>query len=806
VACTKIFRAEDRVNKAKQVSRAPTVLLTVLAGWLAGAAPPAVAQVSGAAAPYAIEEIIVAAQKREQMVQHVPVAVTAMTGEMLRESALLTIPDLTTLNPSVSFDTAQSFQRSSLKIRGIGTLGNSRTFEGAVGVFVDGVYRARSGMVLMDLLDVDGLEVLRGPQSTLFGKNTVAGAISLSSARPDGRDSTAEVRIGDHGLRYLVGSINVPVAEAHALRFAGSVHERDAFFQSPDNGHGYDDVDQYAFKGQYLWTPREDLQVWLIADHAQSDAHCCWGSAQVVAGPTAPLIQAYSNLRGLTYVVPPTGERARSASLNTQPGEKVEDTGVMARVDWELGTIDATSITSIRDWRHEQVDADADFVAADLLVLNEPADIDSFSQELTFLIPFGDNRSDVLLGFYYGAEEYSSLQSVEAGGDADNYLNALVSAAQGAVACVPGIVALDCLFPVGIGALLPDGVFTRSHYQQDSTSLAAFAHSSIELSDRLALTAGLRYSIEDKDGGVQNLFWHDAPIVRAVLAGLGLPDDGTPRNGFDLIGTRYSPSFSVGLRSEETTGLISLSYQLTADVLIYGGYHRGFKAGGVNLFREGVVSNNTVYAPESADSVEIGMKAQYWNDRATTNVALFDTEFSDLQINFFTGLEFHTRNTGEAMTRGVEVESRFLLSDNLWLDAAVTYLDARFGNLDDPFLTYLDGRDTPRAPRWAANIGLDYRRPIAGDRSLFVRVGAAYRDSHYVDADVATESKADSYVVADASVGLTGRHRWEALLWCSNCGNKDYRTVYFNSTFQPGSYSSYLNAPRQYGVTFRISW
>jgi iron complex outermembrane receptor protein len=783
-----------------------TVLAAALAAWLSGVAPPALAQVAGATTPFAIEEIVVTAQRREQIVQHVPVAVSAITDEMLRESGLLTIPQLTTLNPSVSFDTAQSFQRSSLKIRGIGTLGNSRTFEGAVGVFVDGVYRSRSGMVLMDLLDVDRLEVLRGPQSTLFGKNTVAGAISLSSTRPDGRDSTAELRVGDHGLRYLAGAVNVSRTDAHALRFAGSVHERDAFFQSPDNGDGYDDVDQYAFKAQYLSTPNDNLEIRLIADHARSHAHCCWGSSQVVAGPTAPLIRAYSNLGGLTYVVPPTGERARSTSLNTQPDEKVEDTGIMARVDWKLGAVSASSITSIRNWQHAQINADPDFVAADLLVLDEPADIDSFSQELTFLIPFADNRSDLLLGMYYAAEDYSSQQSVQTGRDADNYLNALVSAAQGATACVPGVVALDCLFPVGIGALVPDGVFTRSDYQQDSTSIAAFAHSSIELSDRLALTAGLRYSIEDKDGAVQNMFWYDSPIVRAVLAGLGIPDDGTPRNGFDLIGTLYSPSFSAGLRSEETTGLVSLSYQHTADVLIYGGYHRGFKAGGVNLFREGVVSNNTVYAPESAYSIEIGVKTQYWDGRATTNVALFDTEFSDLQINFFTGLEFRTQNTGRATTQGVEVENRFLLSDNVELDVAATYLDARFGDLDDPFLTYLDGRDTPRAPRWAANIGLDYHRAIAGDRRFFVRVAAMYRDAHYVDAEVATESKVGSYVVTDASVGLAGRRRWEALLWCSNCGNKDYRTVYFNSTFQPGSYSSYLGAPRQYGVTVRTFW
>ena len=173
-----------------------------------------------------IEEIIVVAQKRPESVQQVPVSVSVMSAEQLHESGLLALPGLTTLNPSVSFDTSQSFQRSSLKIRGIGTIGNSRTFEGAVGVFVDGVYRSRTGMVLTDMLDINRLEILRGPQSTLFGKNTVAGAISATSTRPDEGDSYAELRVGDYGLTFLAGALNASVNDDLAFRFAGNWHQR----------------------------------------------------------------------------------------------------------------------------------------------------------------------------------------------------------------------------------------------------------------------------------------------------------------------------------------------------------------------------------------------------------------------------------------------------------------------------------------------------------------------------------------------------------------------------------------------------
>jgi len=752
-----------------------------------------------------IEEVIVTAQKREQAMQQVPVAVTALSRKQLQEAGLLTVPDLTILHPSVSFDTAQSFQRSSLKIRGIGTVGNSRTFEGATGVFIDGVYRSRTGMALTDLLDIERLEIVRGPQSTLFGKNTVAGAISAVSARPGESDSVAELRLGNYGSSYLTAAVNAPVNDKLAFRFAADRHERDAFFTSPDNGDGYDNIDRYGVKAQMLWKPQNDLEVQVIVDHKKSDAHCCWGAATVVAGPTAPLIDTYSTLNGLSFVIPPTAEQDRLQSMNSHAGEKISDSGLTATVTWDRGDMTLRSITATRNWQHEQIDADVDFVAADLLRINEPAEIDSFSEEIDLIIPFGRNeRSDVLVGLYVANESYDSLQSIITGSDADNYLNTLVSTNFGAVACLPPIAEIDCLFPSGIGALLPTGEYSRSHYTQDNDSLAAFAHANIGLTARLNLTAGLRYSVEDKSGGADNQFWYDSAIVRAVLEAGGLPDDGTPRNGFDLIGTLHSPSFTDKTTDRETTGLVSLSFRINDDTMVYGGYHRGFKAGGVNLFREAVVTDTTTYAPETADSIELGLKSRYWGGRAISNVAIFDTDFSDLQINFFTGLEFRTENTGEARTKGLELENTFLLAQGLRLDVSATYLDAKFVRLDNPFLAYLNGRDTPRAPRLASVATLSYERPIRGRMSFLVRGLASYTGDHFVGADVPTEQKAGSYTIYDVSLGLRRDDgRWEALLSCTNCTDKDYRTILFNSTFQPGSLSAYLNAPRLYGVTLR---
>lgn len=754
-----------------------------------------------------IEEIIVTATRRDADLQDVPVAVTALTRSTILETGLTSIQQLSDLNPSVSFDTAQSFQRNSLKIRGIGTIGNSRTFEGAVGVFVDGVYRSRSGMALSDLVDIDQIEILRGPQSTLFGKNTVAGAIALKSTAPElaEHNGSAELRVGNLNSTFVSGNANVPVSDALALRFAGTINKRDGYFTSPDNGAEYDNVDRFGFKAQALFLPSTDWSVRLIADYAESDANCCWGSALVVNGPTAPLIEVYSELNGLSFFPAPVAERSRSATLNTRSWEKIEDSGLAAIVTWNNGNFSLNSTTATRAWSHNQIEVDPDFVAADLFVLNEPANIDSFFQEL--VLEFDVSKSDVLLGAYYSKEDYDSLRSAENGSDADNYLNALLSTQLGATGCLPPILSVDCAFPTGVSALLPDGEFAREFYFQESTTRALFGHAVTAISDRFSLVTGLRYSLEEKSGGVDNLFWYDSAIVRAALEASGIPDDGTPRNGLDLIGTVFGPSFRDRTRDEEVTGVLALQVFAAPHVMMYGSYQRGYKAGGVNLFREAVVTNGTVYAPEFADNFEVGFKVRYLNNTATTNVAIFHTAFTDLQINFFSGLEFRTENTGKAKSRGIEVENKFQLTDDLRVDFALNYLDAKFEEIDNPFLTYLIGRATPRAPKLSGALELNYITALTDSLLMVGRAAGTYMGEHFVGADTPLEQKQGAYFVSNASIGLrSANDRWEALAWCTNCADETYRTIYFNSTFQPGSFSAYLNAPRQYGLTLRVNF
>jgi iron complex outermembrane receptor protein len=796
-----------RLRTTSKLSLAGTVLTMGLPA--IALAQPAADRASPEPRGTALERVIVTAQKREETAADVPIAVSVFDTAELARGGVLSLPQLTEFHPSVSFDTAQSFQRSSLKVRGIGTIGNSRTFEGAAGVFIDDTYRPRSGMVLTDLIDVGRLEILHGPQSTLFGKNTIAGTIVVSSTVPDvtARSTTLELRAGDYGMRYLSGVTNVPISDRNAVRIAGTWHERDGFFHSVDTGATYDNVDRYGIKVQGLLL-RENLGLRLIADFSRSDANCCWGAAQTDNGPTTALVGAYSALNGLTYTNAPEAEKTRRASLNWPSRELVEDRGLTARIDWDLaGERALTSITSVRRWSHNQIDTDPDFVPADLFRLNEPADIDSLSQEINLFLPLRRDagRSDgLLLGAYYATEDYESFHDVKTGRDADNYLNALVSSQDGAMACLPGVIEVDCAFPIGIDALLPDGQLSTATFSQESKSFGLFMHVDIGLTERLSLITGARYALDEKEGGADNTYWYDSAIVRQALESMGTPDDGTPRNGFDLVETFYSPSFRDESRKRKVMGQLSVEYSVSESVMAYAGFYQGYKAGGINLFREAVVTDTTTYDPEEADSFELGIKADYLSGRARTNVAVFDTELENLQINFFTGLDFRTENVGEAESRGIEIENRFLLTDSLSLRLDLTFLDAEFTRIDNPYLDYLQGRATPRSPDVAAVAALSYDRPLADGLTFTAQILASYMGDHYVGASVPSESKVDSYMTTDIQFGLSGREgRWDATVWCSNCSDETYRTIYFNSTFQPDSFSAFLNAPRMVGITLR---
>ncbi|CAA0093559.1 Pesticin receptor [Zhongshania aliphaticivorans] len=763
----------------------------------------------------ALEEVVVTAQKRTESVQDVPVAVTALSSEAMRDAGVVSTTDLTDVNPSISFDVAQSSQNASLKIRGIGSVGNGRTFEGAVGVFIDGVYRSRSGMALTDLNDIAGLEILRGPQGTLFGKNTVAGALSMTSAKPD-MDAVSggvELITGSYNQRLLKGAVTIPVNDKHALRFAAIANKQDGFYESPDQDKTFNDINRYGLKAQWLFDVSDKLSSLLIADYTKSDAECCFGSVQVTTGPVQPGIELFANHRGLTTYTEEDDDakEKRLTNVNSESVQITEDYGLTWQLDFFLKNVDIKSITGLRRFSDEQIDSDADFGPAHILTFDEPSVIDFISQEFNFSWAWGP--SDIVAGLYYSYENFESTRSVKSDTDANSYVNYLIlAAASPEVALATCTAGLATVGSCGDAQLVGDKgeAVSIEDYHQESTSLAAFIHSQTELSEKWNLIAGLRYSYDSKEGGFDNIYWYNSPVAQAIVnsGAVGQPPSGdltTPRNAFDVAGIFRGESFNDKFSSGEVTGTLAVQYQLNDDVNTYLSFGRGYKSGAVNLFNEAANFDNTTYDPEYASSAELGLKSRYLDGSAQTNIAIFYTKYTDLQLNFFNGLNFFTENAGEAVSQGIELENLYQVNENFRAELSITALDATFGDLNNgpEFTRFLTDRDTPRAPELAAVATMNYIQPLTQKLELSSRISASYNGSYFSGVNAADE-KQDSYTLWDLSVGLlyaAEMRDWEMRLSCKNCTDVAYESFNFATTLQAGSYNAYINDPRQISLS-----
>jgi iron complex outermembrane receptor protein len=731
------------------------------------------------------EEIIVTAQRRQQNLQEVPVAVTAVTAEALEAARVQSIVNVQSISPSISFDTSNNAANSAnIRIRGIGTVGNSRAFEGAVGVFIDGVYRTRSGQALQNWLDVDGLQVLRGPQGTLFGKNTSAGALLIASTRPSlgTLDSDFELTYGNYDTLLARGVVNVPLGEHAAARVAALWSEADGFIENPNTGDSYNERRPRAAKVQLLLEPSDSLTLRLIADYSEEQSNCCYGQVDDVDGPLQPFIDTLIRARGLS---PPSADfDDYEQVLSNDTRQDLTDEGVVLQADWELGDGNSVhSVTAYRSWKIEQQGMDADFTGANVLTINEGFRTDFLSQELTYNGRLA--AADYVVGAYFADEDIDATHQLLWGNQAQAYFDVLFAAQAG--------------LPPGTSAA-PEGLWSDAVLPASSRSYAAFTHWSIELTEPMKLIAGARYSREDKTGAFRRLFF--TPL---------------PNAAFRLLNVQPGPEFSAKQEDEAVTGTLGLQYQFTPDVMGYVSYSRGFKAGGVNIDntaagtrlnnpaeRPGAVPLDPTYKPEYIDGYELGLKTEYANGRARSNFAAFYDEMKDLQVAQFLGTQFTIVNAPEATVYGLEMENTLRLTDALTLGADATWLaTAEFG--ESASILNLSGRDFALAPELAANVSLSLEQPLSDRLALIGRVAATHTGEQYTN--TSNDLLRDAQTELNLSLGLKAPdNSWSFTAWCQNCSDERYVTQHFNSPLQGADANGYVSAPLTYGVTLRVSF
>ena len=805
-------------------------------------APPAYAQ---------LEEVVVTATKREQTLQEVPVAVTVTQAATIERAQIHDLNDLQSVVPSLHVLQEQTSTQTNFEIRGFGNGANNPGIEPSVGVFIDGVYRSRSAGAIGDLVDVERVEVLRGPQSTLFGQNASAGVISIISKLPEFKfGGDAEVGIGNFGFKQAKARITGPFGDSVAFSLAGSYEKRDGYFNDVATGRKVNDRNRWDVRAQMLWKATDTFTLRLIGDIGKINELCC-GVSMLLPGPTLPLIRG---IGGQVYTGPFFD---RKAYYNYDPANSVDNRGVSLHADWDLDAVKLTSITALRQQK-ANFTYDADFTSAGLADDFNNQHVHTFTQEIR-LASNKDGPLGWMIGGYYNDETVAWNNTVNFGRDFRNYATGLIVGAGGSPLTLPG---LENALGLPIGTFFANGQGLTVFTNQKSKSSTIFGQLDWKFAERLKLTVGVAYSTDKKDVAIQQ-------ADTSVFSGLNLVNIGfagafaaltgglapTPANlashpaqAHAADGLSITPCSAahpppacnqllglyplqflspvVPFADSSNDSLVTytgrLAWNASDNINFYVGASTGFKATSWNLSIDSKPLPpatmdrsplggfpNPYYGrygsrnagPEKSTVYELGMKSQ-WRT-ATLNVALFNQSIKGFQSNLFQGVGFYLANAGKQTTKGLEVETLWkpVPAVEFSLNAALMYpvYDSYPNALGPNGTADLSGQ----RPAGIHQMILDPAVTFfwGGDRVHgFFRVDGEFTDADQL-VDNIPQSVAEQKVStlnAAAGVSFSG---WDVTLWARNLTDDQYLLLAFPSVAQSGSVSAYPNQPRTFGIT-----
>jgi len=767
-----------------------------------------------------LEEIIVTATKRSRSIQDVPIAVSALSDVQLKNAGVRDIRELMSVAPSLFLSSSQSESAGAVaRIRGVGTTGDNAGLESAVGVFIDGVYRNRNNVGLSELGEIERIEVLRGPQGTLFGRNTSAGLINIVTKAP-GYDPSgyAEVGYGKFDEMRVAGGVSGGLdADSMAVRLDAVYTQRNGFLEDAVTGEDYNTRDRGLVRGQLLFEGEDSFSARLIVDYADRDENCC-AAVTLVPGPTLGLIQAL----GGTLLGDPFDRKA-AADPDIGYDSNVKEAGVSAELNWDLEIGTVTSITAYRDWEVKR-SQDIDYTNADILY--RPKDgfvqgFETFTQELRLQGEAGS--IDWLVGAFYSNEDLSLQDAIRVGANYEQFINGLITQNpfSGFYSAFTGL-APGSVFVKGEGAV-------RDNFVQKSESLAIFTHNTVAVSDDFEITGGLRYTEETKDveASLQSNNRACTPGFAGAVSGAAAFGLLPPAQVPTIIGLVCLPFFNPFVdgnydgshKETELSGTAKLAYSVSDDDLVYASYARGYKGGGYNLDRAGLSNPLSGGRPSAADlefdaeivdSFELGGKFGLGGGRATLNAALFYMDFKDFQLNTFTGVNFLVNNLEKVKSTGLELESMVAATENLTLQAGVTYADTKYGSKVSN--ATLAGQNITNAPEWTVTGAATFEQDLTNSLSGFFHVDFRYMSEYNTGSDLDIEKIQEGFGVVNGRIGVGDIDgAWRIELWAKNLFDKDYIQIAFDAPLQgtgtgPGStqqFNAFLAEPQTFGLTLR---
>ncbi|HBN9526341.1 TPA: TonB-dependent receptor [Pseudomonas aeruginosa] len=743
---------------------------------LAGSAP--------VKADTALGKVTVTARRREEDSQKVPTPITVLGGETLEAQRISRVQDLQQVLPSVNVAYIHARQ-SSVAVRGIGNNPASDGLEGSAGIYLDNVYLGRPGMAVFDLLDIEQLELLRGPQGTLFGKNTTAGVLNISTRAPTfTTERTVEVSGGQDGYFQGRGTVSGPLGETLAGRLSAYRTRDDGYIKNIHDDNYLNGGERQGARGQLLFEPNEDFSLRWIADYNEEDSS---NGSMVVYGAA----ERFWQRAALVGASPLRDAQRRKVNINGRQHVSVHQGGSSLEANWNLaGGYRLTSISAYRYWH---------FTPANDEQLNVSAINDTgvevhdrqFSQEIRLASPTG-GAFDYVVGAYAFRQNLGNKTFTSYGPLADLYL-----------------------LGANLGAL--NDTYSKANGKIETDSFALFAQGTWHLSERLDFTAGLRGTYEEKNAKVERF----APLCGAAVGGVGA----AVRNGQlgaydsgDLSQYNFAPS-----------ALLSLSYQFSDDLLGYASLSHGEKSGGVNLAVGSAPSagaDSLLVGPERANDAELGLKSMLFDRRLLLNANLFWTGIHGYQATTLyqapgsTQLVQVLANAGSVRSRGLEFEATALPLRGLTLNFNGSYNDVTYLSFKDapcpaevstrpgaPSSCDLSGQRVVGASKWIANLNGEYQWRLDDRFQPYVSASYAYRSAAEGTLDNSDLSKIDGYALVNLAAGLRsdlGDGQLDTSVWLKNAFDKDYYLSAFASI--NGSYTASVGQPRTLGVSLRYDF
>ena len=732
----------------------------ILVAFVASGSLPAAAQENG------LEEVLVTARKRQEPLQNTPLSVSVFSEDAINDRVINSVTDLGYATPNVIIDAGASASgsnaASTIFIRGVGQTDFTLSVDPGVGVYVDGVYYGQQVGTALDFLDVERVEILRGPQGTLFGRNTIGGAINILTQRPAMEfGGKLKLTTGSDKRADVSGSLNLPLAENLFSKVSLSARSRDGYVNRVGSDIELGDDDSVSGRGTLLWSPSEDLEIVLSADFTREREEVA-PEVLVDVNEAAP-IPFFHNFVSGSPCFPPPGSTTNPNCFNDQwvPSDPFTEYGtfdsasdldlwgVALTATWGLGSLTFKSITALREF-DSYFSIDNDHSPLEIVQFTSDFESEQFTQEFQLLGISLSGRLNWLAGFYYYDESATDRNPVD----------------------------------FSIGSLEVGG-------DLDVKSYAAFAQATYSLSEKLDLTLGLRYTDEKKVRDPRSFF--TSPFVLGPT--LVLP-----------AGTYLVPPEEVTIKADATTPLVNLSYQWTEQFMSYFSYSEGFKGGGFTDRVSFPVPETPTFDPEEVESYEIGFKSSLFNNRLRLNAAGFFVDYTNIQILVATAIAPVIQNAAAGEVKGFEVEFQGLLTDKFEISGGLGYINAKYKQID-PLATEISiENEFPKTPEWSSNLSASYELALKGGSTITPRLDWSYRGSVFNDALNDPRVRQKSFHLLNASLHFTNpTDKWGMILSGRNLTDEEY-ILNGKSNGAQGIVTAIYARPVEWNLSFYVNF